>query len=82
LIVRKLDDVGRLVIPKEMRDLLKMNPGDDVEIEYSDKGVFVTKKDKTCHWCDKIVENLIEYRNKILCLECSEKLSIFKTNNS
>ena len=31
-IVRKIDELGRLVLPKELRNYLNINPGDNLEI--------------------------------------------------
>lgn len=43
-IVRRVDDLGRIVIPKEIRRNLKMNIGDPVEIFTDNEGGVVLKK--------------------------------------
>lgn len=44
-IIRRIDDLGRVVIPKEIRRELHLNEGDPLEI-YTDKGAIVLKKYK------------------------------------
>lgn len=43
-IVRKIDDLGRIVIPKEMRKTLHIHEGDPLEIFIEQKGEIVLKK--------------------------------------
>ena len=40
---RKIDDLGRIVIPKEMRKQLNMNNGDEVNIEVIDNKITISK---------------------------------------
>ena len=42
-IVRRLDDLGRIVIPKEVRRSLKLKEGDALEIFISNEGELVLK---------------------------------------
>mgnify|MGYP001895190829 FL=1 len=42
--VRNLDDLGRIVIPKEMRTPLEMGPGTPMEIIGSDEGIYLRKQ--------------------------------------
>ena len=42
-ITRALDDLGRFVIPKEMRDSMKLCAGDQLEIISTDNGLLVRK---------------------------------------
>jgi len=42
-IVRRIDDLGRVVIPKEIRKTLRIKEGDPLEI-YTDKGELLLKK--------------------------------------
>lgn len=43
-IVRRMDDFGRVVIPKEMRTQLEMGPGTPMEIIGTDDGIFLRKQ--------------------------------------
>lgn len=42
-IVRKIDELGRIVIPKEIRKTLKLNTGDEVEIFVDDNKVYLKR---------------------------------------
>lgn len=44
-IVRKLDDLGRLVIPKEIRKMYKMKEGDSIEIYLHNDAICIRKYD-------------------------------------
>ena len=45
--IRRMDDLGRIVIPKEVRRLLNLNEGDALEIFLHEQGVFYKKYDPT-----------------------------------
>lgn len=42
-IIRRLDDLGRVVLPKEIRKQLKFNEGDQMEIFSLKDGVYIRK---------------------------------------
>ncbi len=42
-IIRRVDDLGRIVIPKEMRRYLRIKEGDPLEISIADNGVLLEK---------------------------------------
>ena len=42
-IIRKIDELGRIVIPKETRNILKISSGDDLEIYVENGGIFLKK---------------------------------------
>lgn len=41
---RHIDDLGRIVIPKEMRDSLNIRPGDIITMQIDDDKLILTKK--------------------------------------
>ena len=51
-ITRALDNLGRLVIPKEIRDTYKMEEGTKVEIFTNDNSIIIKKYRKGCHCCE------------------------------
>ena len=57
-IVRRIDDLGRIVIPKEIRRALKINDGDALEICYNNGTVSIRKYKKSFEEC------AIEWYNK------------------
>lgn len=53
-IVRKLDDLGRLVIPKEIRKMYKMKEGDSIEIYTLNNTICIRKFDETSSFYEQI----------------------------
>lgn len=77
-IVRKVDKLGRLTIPSELRKILELEVSDDRvndSIEFfTVKNGFILKKYKTsCTFCDN-TEGLIKFKNKDVCGECFDEL--------
>lgn len=52
--IRRLDDLGRLVIPKEIRKKYKMNEGDSIEIYLKDDNICIRKYDMTSPFFEQI----------------------------
>jgi len=74
-IVRKIDSLGRFVIPKEIRRDIGAKSGSSLEIFRTDKGVFLKKYNKKCIFCDTAdIEHLIQYEEKLVCKECLKKM--------
>lgn len=62
-IVRKIDPLGRLVIPKELRRTLNMNVGDPMEI-FVEEDIILLKKFKSNNSCiitGEVLDENIEY---------------------
>lgn len=57
-IVRRIDDLGRIVIPKEIRRNMGLNDGDALEITYTNGTVSIRKYKKSFEQC------AIEWYNK------------------
>ena len=68
-IVRKIDDLGRVVLPIEMRRVLDIEVRDAVEI-YSDGECIVLKKyQPACVFCDS-ERDIISFKGKNVCMNC------------
>ena len=72
-IVRNVDELGRIVIPKEMRKKMEIHSGDPVEIYVEDDKIILTKYVPHCILCGSD-EGIVEFRDKRLCRECIEQL--------
>jgi len=73
-IARKVDDLGRVVIPAEMRRLLHINEGDTLLIGVEDDAVIVRKLEATCTFCGS-TEDVVPFKGKGICAVCRSELS-------
>ena len=74
-IVRKLDEVGRIVLPKELRRLFQIeNSEDAVEIFTEDDRIILRKYQPTCIFC-RNENDLFLFSGQKVCRECANKLS-------
>lgn len=73
-IIRGLDNMGRVVIPKEIRKFLDMTEGvDEFEIYMQDDSIVLKKHKPTCIFCNA-EEDCIEYENQKICKNCIQKI--------
>lgn len=71
-VVRKFDNLGRLVIPVEMRKTLNINVGDPMDIHICDGSIVVSPTKVSCTCCDSEA-NLFEVAGTSLCDKCIAK---------
>lgn len=72
-IVRRVDELGRIVIPKETRRVLDIKEGDPLEI-YTDSEMIIFKKyEPGCVFCGQVnsVEN---FKGKHICKDCLDEI--------
>lgn len=72
-ILRKMDDLGRVVIPQELRRVMGIHPGDVVELQLENGSLRLRKFDPDCIFCGGR-QDLFTYENKQICGECLRKL--------
>ncbi len=72
-IVRNLDELGRIVIPKEMRTTLNINSSDSIEIYVSGNEIILKKLENSCIFCSG-TENLVDFKGKMVCSNCKQAL--------
>lgn len=76
--IRPIDKMGRVVIPKEMREYLGItDDGDSFEIYLEGKTIILKKFQPACAFCGRITDS-IEYNDVIVCKECVDKLREIK----
>ena len=71
-IVRRIDDLGRVVIPKEIRRQMKIREGDPLEIYTTSEGGVVFKRyqpidQNSFATAGKVVDRLLGHRFWVLC---------------
>ena len=72
-IVRNIDELGRVVVPKELRKKLGISNTDPVEIYVEDDKIILKKYLPVCHFCGG-TEALTVYREKNICKSCIDEL--------
>ena len=79
-IIRTVDNMGRVVIPKEIRAQLGIrNNIDKLEIFMDGDKIILRKYRPSCFFCDQIAE-MIDYNGYTICKNCIEKLNAMKDN--
>ncbi len=73
LIVRKIDDLGRIVVPAETRRLFNIHEGDELAITVENSGIVLRKLEATCIFCEA-TEDLREYQGRGVCAKCRGNL--------
>ncbi len=73
-IVRKVDILGRVVIPKELRDTLDIAEKDPIEIFVEDEKIILRKYNPTCVFCGS-TNNVVIYKEKLVCEDCAKAVA-------
>ena len=68
-IVRNVDELGRIVVPKEMRTKMDISCGDPVEIFVEGDKIVLRKFTPSCLFCES-TEAITVYRGKKICEKC------------
>ena len=72
-IVRKVDELGRIVLPVELRRTLDIAERDELEIYLDDDKVILKKYQSSCVFCGSSFD-LVCYRDRNVCKECIEQM--------
>lgn len=73
-IVRKVDELGRIVLPIELRRTLDIAERDELEIYLDDDKVILKKYEPSCVFCGSSC-GLVTYHGRNVCMECIENMS-------
>lgn len=73
-IVRRIDSLGRVVVPMELRRKLGIESFSDVEVYREEDTVVVEKLVPECYLCGS-QENTFTFKNKTVCRRCVTKLT-------
>lgn len=72
-IIRKVDELGRIVLPIELRRTLKISEKDALEIYVEGDKIILHKDRNACVFCGS-EQNLVEYKGRKLCKNCLNEL--------
>lgn len=72
-VVRKIDELGRIVIPIEVRRIMDIAVKDMLEIYVECDQIILKKYHPACIFCD-VAQNTISHKGKMICRNCLAEL--------
>lgn len=76
-IVRRIDSVGRFVLPIELRRTLQIDDNDSLEIFVEDNTIVLKKYQPACIFCGN-ARDVSSYKGKNVCADCIDNLQATK----
>jgi len=73
-IVRQIDELGRVVVPMELRKTFNITPKTPLEIFTQDDTIILRKWKKSCVICDS-QDNLRNLKEKMICENCIDDIN-------
>lgn len=78
-IVRKVDQLGRVVIPIELRRNLDIDDKDSLEIYVEDDHIILKKYSPACCFCSN-ASGVTVFKNRNICSSCLAEIMSLKDN--
>jgi len=72
-VVRRIDELGRIVLPIEIRRSLDINVKDPVEIFIDNERIILQKYSPSCIFCGD-ADNIVFFNGKRICAKCLEEI--------
>ena len=72
-IVRRLDQLGRIVIPKELRTTFDLKETDPIEIFVEGEDIVLRKYHPACIFCNEATD-VVQFEGKNICKKCLANL--------
>ena len=72
-IVRKVDNLGRIVLPAEIRQTFDLQLGDAIEIFTDDERIVLQKYKPGCIFCGS-VDKVRQFKDRRVCADCIEAM--------
>lgn len=79
-IIRRVDELGRVVIPIEIRNQFNIVEKDPIEIYVDGSSIVLKKFEPNCIFCGN-TKNLIEFKDKLICEKCSTNIANLSNEN-
>lgn len=76
-IVRKVDELGRIVLPIELRRTLNIDIKDPIEIFVDDEYILLKKYEPACIFCGN-AKDIVSIKGKNVCADCIKELKLMK----
>ncbi|MCL6445774.1 MAG: AbrB/MazE/SpoVT family DNA-binding domain-containing protein [Alicyclobacillus sp.] len=72
-VFRRVDELGRVVLPIELRRTMGIEVGDGVEVFVDGERIVLRKYERGCVFCGE-VEEVSRFREKGVCRQCRREL--------
>jgi transcriptional pleiotropic regulator of transition state genes len=72
-VVRKIDELGRIVLPSELRRVFALHEGDELEISVDGERIILEKRRDVCLFCSAESPQ-ITYKDRKICEACASEL--------
>ncbi len=72
-VVRKVDDLGRIVLPIEIRKVLDIKPRDALEIFTDTDKIVLQKYEPACVFCNN-TDDVVYFGGKRICAACAKMI--------
>lgn len=72
-IVRKVDELGRIVLPIELRRTLGIDIKDSLEISVNGQQIILSKYEPACIFCGNS-KDVLSFKDKKVCPKCAAEL--------
>lgn len=79
-IIRRVDELGRVVLPIELRNKFGIAEKDPMEIFVDGSSIVLKKYEPNCVFCGSS-KKLTSYNDKLICSKCLEKISKLNDDN-
>lgn len=73
-IVRKVDELGRVVLPIELRKTMNIDKRDPLEIFVDGDKVILKKYEPACTFCGN-AKDVTFYKDKLICQKCMREIT-------
>lgn len=72
-LVKKIDELGRILIPKEVRASMELDSKDSLEIFIENDRIILQKYQPSCIFCNN-ADNILFFEGRRICADCLSKL--------
>ncbi len=76
-IIRRVDELGRVVLPIELRNKFGITEKDPMEIYVDGSSIVLKKFEPNCIFCGSS-KKLADYQGKMICEKCADKVGKLK----
>ena len=72
-VVRKIDELGRVVLPSEIRRVFAIHEGDELDISVEGERVILQKRQDLCLFCGAEAPSVL-FKSRRVCESCVREL--------